>query len=236
MPRLTRHQVRRVDQLAVEELKIPSIVLMENASRNVAQAVLEVLRERKIEPRKARIAVVCGGGNNGGDGYAVARHLHNAGCGVVVYYVKEPGALEGDARTNYVIVERMGLSLVALVDGGFREAASGWEGAQVIVDAMLGTGFTGSVRAPVDSVIRRIKEARKNGATVVAVDIPSGLDCDTGQPGAEGAAVVEADITVTFVAEKIGCANPAARSCLGRVIVADIGAPPSLIERVVSER
>lgn len=230
---LTRQQVRRVDQLAVEQLGFASIVLMENAGRNVAEQVLELLRQRRVTRSSARVAVVCGGGNNGGDGYVVARHVHNAGVAVTICLVKDPAALTGDAMTNHLIAARMGLPMQMARDASELANASGnWDVTHVIVDALLGTGFAGTLRPPMAAVIDRINAAGRWEASVVAVDLPSGLDCDTGQPSDP---TIRADLTVTFVAPKVGFDRPRAREHLGRVVVADIGTPAALIEQARRE-
>jgi NAD(P)H-hydrate epimerase len=230
---LTRQQVRRVDQLAVEQLGIAGVVLMENAGRNAAQRVLELLRQRRVARSSARVAVVCGGGNNGGDGYVVARHLHNAGVTVTLCPARDPAALTGDAMTNCLIATRMGLPMQMARDASELADASGnWDVTHVIVDALLGTGFTGTLRPPMAAVIDRINAAGRWEASVVAMDLPSGLDCDTGQPADP---TIRADLTVTFVGPKVGFDRPSAREHLGQVVVADIGVPEALIEQARRE-
>ena len=218
---LTRQQVREVDRLAIEQLGIPGIVLMENAARGAAEAVLALLGDdlaaAAVSPgagAQARAAVLCGGGNNGGDGYAIARHLHNAGVAVAVYAAVDTDRLAGDAAVNCRIVRRMGLTVAPILSAEQAAAHSpAWADSHVIVDALLGTGFWGEVRQPLASIIQQCNaaSAQADGPKVVAVDVPSGLDCDTGQPAA---ATVRADITVTFVAAKAGFAAAAARPWL----------------------
>lgn len=232
---LSRAQVRRVDQLAIEELGIPGIVLMENASRGVSDEVLHVLEQRlHLTPADARVAIFCGGGNNGGDGYAVARHLHNEGCGVELWAASPPHELTGDAAVNWAICDRIGIPIQPAIEGGsVAVTARDLADAHVLVDALLGTGFSGAVREPLASLIRAINDARRqHGVKTVAVDVPSGLDCDSGEPGQP---TIEADVTVTFVAAKRGFDDERARALLGEVLVTGIGAPPELIERVVRE-
>ena len=231
---LTRLQIREVDRLAIEELGIPGVVLMENASRGVTEAVLTLLGdELGLEPSAARVAVLCGGGNNGGDGYAIARHLHNAGVAVSIYAARDHDRLGGDAAVNCGIVRRMGMAVTSIVTAA-EVAAAGprWRGCHVVVDALLGTGFAGEVRQPLAAALEHCNAASSagGGPRVVAVDVPSGLDCDTGRPAG---VTVRANVTVTFVAAKVGFDAAAARPYLGRVIVAGIGAPPELIQRVV---
>lgn len=220
---LTRNQVRRVDQLAIDELGMPGIVLMENAAINATACVVDLLDDRfNLRPDAARVAVVCGSGNNGGDGYAIARHLHNWGAAVTIYAAKPIVKLQGDAATNASICQRMGLAV--------REEPDDAQSAHVMIDALLGTGFHGRVREPLVRWIEWINGCA--GPATVSVDLPSGLDCDTGEPGGSA---VEADLTVTFVDRKVGFDEPAAEPYLGRVVLADIGVPVSLVDRVRSE-
>ena len=231
MVHLTRQQVREVDRLAIEQLGIPGIVLMENAGRNAAAVVLDTLQSRGGDSALWRVGILCGGGNNGGDGYAIARHLHNHGVQVAVYAAVDPTTLTGDAGVNHRVCAKMGLTIRLITTQRQLSAAAGsLESAHVVVDALLGTGFSGEVRPHMAGVIAGCNELA--GPTIVSIDTPSGLDCDTGQPSN---ATVRADITLTLVAAKQGFVEPAARAYLGRVIVADIGTPPSLIDRVIAD-
>ncbi|MEX2389500.1 MAG: NAD(P)H-hydrate epimerase [Phycisphaeraceae bacterium] len=233
---LTRGQVREVDRLAIEELGIPGVVLMENAAAGAVRVLLDTLGQaRGIAPGHGRglsVAVLCGGGNNGGDGYAMARHLHNQGVAVTIYAFKPPAELRGDALTNCAICQRMGLTIVPAPEGVEMGAmAAGWEQADAVVDALLGTGFSGTVRPSLAAAIARVNAL--DGPVVLAVDVPSGLDCDSGQVAGGGEdAAVRADVTVTFVARKVGFDKPGAAAWLGAVVVVGIGAPPELAMRV----
>lgn len=231
---LTREQSRRVDRLAIDRLAIPGIVLMENAGINAADVVTGMLEA--VEGRK--VAIVCGGGNNGGDGLVIARHLVNAGRKVVVYLAADPAGLTGDAATNYNICHRMGVKLMRVDDeASLAEQAGHWSSADVLVDALLGTGFDASrgLRGHAEAVIGAINSAGERrrqgraGPRVLAIDVPSGLDCETGEAGG---AAVRADATVTFVARKVGFDQPDAAGFLGEVFVAGIGAPASLVDEV----
>jgi NAD(P)H-hydrate epimerase len=212
---LNRQQVRELDRRAIEEYGVPGVVLMENAGRGAA----EVLIALGIH---GRVLVCCGKGNNGGDGFVIARHLANRGVNVHTLLFVPPAELKGDALVNYRILERGGypISIAADADSLKLELArSEW-----IVDALFGTGLAGPVREPFDKAIEAINT---RAGRVLAVDIPSGLDCDTGEPLG---ATVRADHTVTFVAAKTGFAKPVAAQWLGRVHVADIGIPRVLLE------
>jgi NAD(P)H-hydrate epimerase len=181
---------------------------MENAGRGAAEMLLGL-------GVRGTVAICCGKGNNGGDGLVIARHLDLHKFPVRVHLTVPPNELTGDAAVNCHIVERSGIPIVS--------GMQGLENADWIVDALLGTGLAGAVRQPFLTAIEMInRQSRK----VLAVDIPSGLDCDTGKP--LGTAV-RADHTVTFAAPKIGFQNPAAQPWLGQVHVVDIGAPRSLI-------
>jgi NAD(P)H-hydrate epimerase len=221
-----------VDQYAIQTLGIPGVVLMENAGRNAAD-LIEKWARRKLAAspflkRGPRVSIVCGRGNNGGDGFVVARHLSLRGFDVAVDVLGEAAGLSPDAAVNCASVRKMGVPVRAFDEPGQLAAvARRWRRSAVLVDALLGTGFAGEVREPLAEVIRRINALRpargKDGSPlVVAVDVPSGLNADTGEPGG---VAVRADHTVTFVAMKTGFAVPAARTHTGRITVVDIGAP-----------
>lgn len=220
MIRLSRRQVREVDRRAIEEFGVPGVVLMENASRSVAEVAWEELE--KASSRK--VLILCGGGNNGGDGLAAARHLHNFGAEVVVGLFADPAKYRGEALVNWEVVRAMKLRTVGVTPEVVRESDVG-----LIVDALFGTGLTSPARDPFPELVRAI-EAK--GTRVLAVDLPSGLDCDTG--AALGSAL-KAAMTVTFVAEKLGFANPDARAYTGAVTVADIGCPREIIAAVLRD-
>jgi len=256
---LTREQVRRVDRLAIEQLGIPGVVLMENAGRAVAEETLKLLSSPVAPPGPAAspfpcgrgqgeglsacAVLLCGGGNNGGDGYVAARHLHNAGVRVLVCNAAEPSRRGGDAAVHRAIVEKMGLPCRDILDAAQLAAAEPeFAQAAVFIDALLGTGFHGAVHPHLAAIIRRcnaltlaspsVRSAGFQPASVslqdrrvVAVDVPSGLDCDTGRASDP---TIRADLTVTFVALKKGFLEPEAGPYLGRVVVASIGVPPEL--------
>ena len=238
---LSREQVRLHDKIAIENFGIPGIVLMENAARAAAYEGLELIRAKRQSNlstgRKteigARAAVLCGGGNNGGDGYAIARRLHCAGVKVEVFAVSDPRKLTGDAAINFHIIERMKLPLREIAGAEAPLMTAMWARSDLLVDAMLGTGFSGVLRPELASVIDCINLLSASfRIPVLAVDVPSGLDCDTGLPCP---IAVRADATVTFVAEKKGFRTPEARAHLGKLHVAGIGAPKEILEKVLSQ-
>jgi NAD(P)H-hydrate epimerase len=215
---LSRQQVREVDRLAVEAYGVPGVVLMENAGRGCAELLLQL-------GVHGPVVICCGKGNNGGDGFVIARHLDNQQIPVRVLLFGQPEELRGDAASNFQIIAKAGLPIQTIA----RETITAdwlneqWQGAEWLVDAIFGTGLSGTVRAPFDVLIESINASGRN---ILAVDIPSGLDCDTGEP--LGLAV-QAQHTATFVALKKGFANAAAQQWLGQVHVLTIGAPRSCV-------
>lgn len=202
---LTRDQVREWDRRAIAS-GIPGIVLMENAARGI----VELLHSLGV---KGPVAVVCGKGNNGGDGFLVARLLHTASIPVHVELVCDPTTLHGDAALAYASLCECSVGCAADPEQRLlRLRQSDW-----IVDALLGTGTQGNVRAPFDQAIQQINHS---GRRILSVDLPSGLDCDTGVPLGEA---VRAMHTGTFVARKRGFDNPESTQFTGTVHVIDIG-------------
>jgi NAD(P)H-hydrate epimerase len=169
------------------------------------------------------VLILCGGGNNGGDGFAAARHLHNQGVACTLVLLRPVESYRGDAATNLKICQAMRLPIVQASEHPVAVLA-GLEKHALIMDGLLGTGLDREVRAPFDAVIEYVN---RQITPVLAIDIPSGLDCNTGMP--RGTAV-RADATVTFVGVKKGFRAPGSEAYTGRVIVADIGAPRELVE------
>ncbi len=219
MVRLTRTQMREIDRRAIEEYHIPGIVLMENAARCAVDVARGMLRREGL--RSALI--LCGGGNNGGDGLAIARHLHNRGTPVFIGLATDPAGYTGDALVNWRIVSAMSLphapATPQLIAAHSRD---------LVIDAIFGTGLSEAPRHPFAEIAAAIND---DTGAVLAVDVPSGLDCDSGHPHG---ACVRANVTVTFVAEKTGFTDPFAKRFLGDVVVGDIGCPPELIEAVAA--
>lgn len=228
---LTRAEVREVDRRAIEELGLPGLVLMENAGLGLTRAVLRALADRSAAA-PARVAIVCGAGNNGGDGLVLARHLQLAGHDPQVLFCGDRARADrrGDAGVNLTVVERAGIALTDVRDGAaLRAALRGLAPVALLVDALYGTGLAGPLREPGLSLVGALADC---GLPTLAVDIPSGLDCDTGQPVTPGGPVVRALRTVTFVAEKAGFQAAGAREYTGAVEVVPIGCPPSAWDHV----
>ncbi|MBI3932785.1 MAG: NAD(P)H-hydrate dehydratase [Acidobacteria bacterium] len=220
VPVLTAAEMREADRRTIEEVGLPGVVLMESAGAAVARA----LRERW--PRARRPIVLCGKGNNGGDGFVVARHLLSLAPEVFLAGVR--GDVKGDARVHMGAYERSGGRLTELAD------AVAWEAVReralsgdVIVDALLGTGLNEAPAGLLGRIVGDLARAGQ-GAPVVAVDIPSGLSSDTGEVSWE---TVRASLTVTFAAPKLGHALPPACDRVGELVVADIGIPRALLTR-----
>ena len=207
----TREIVREIDTKSIEKHGIPGLVLMENAGRAAADVLIEEF------PFADRVAVFAGGGNNGGDGFVIARHLISQGIAVTTYLAGSSGKYRGDALTNLKALKKSGGEVVEL-NGSLRK----YKQADLIVDALFGTGLDRDV----DGFNRRIIDFMNSQPVPrLGVDIPSGLDANTGYP--LGAAV-KADVTVTFVLPKIGISIYPGLDYAGRIYVADITTPKFL--------
>lgn len=214
MIRLTRAQVREIDRRSIEQYQIPGIVLMENAAIAATDVAMEMLNAN----RNQSALILCGGGNNGGDGLAVARHLHNRGVKVSLALTIDPSTYKGDALINWNIVQAMKLPCRKCDPAEIAQAK-----VDLVIDAIFGTGLSSAPREPFPRIVQAIEQS---GTPVLAIDLPSGLDCDTGSaPGA----CIRATRTITFVAEKVGFAQAGAKKLLGQVAVGSIGCPVELI-------
>src|SRR5688572_18122886 len=219
-PVLTAAQMRDADRRTMESIGLPGAVLMENAGA----AVADVIRRRYPDAR--RPVVLCGRGNNGGDGFVVARHLLS--CQPLVILAGERAAVAGDARTHLEALERSGGTVVEAASGeAVRALAARLAGADLVVDALLGTGLARAPEGAVAAGIDAIRALAAAGIPVVSIDLPSGVPSDAGEM--EWPAV-EATVTVTFVAPKHGHVLPPACDHVGELEVADIGVPLSAIE------
>jgi NAD(P)H-hydrate epimerase len=220
---LTREQCREIDRRAIEELGIPGLVLMENAGRGC----VDVLEKLGID---GPVVILCGKGNNAGDGFVIARHLEVRGYSCRVLLMCNPEEFRGDAATNFAILRKTNVPIVDLTPARAEASPppSEMHSASWLIDALLGTGAHGNPRPPFDTAINWIN-ARVAKTRALAVDVPSGLDCDTGQPSTH---TVRADHTCTLAAMKIGFTQPAAKPYTGTVHVCDIGVPKKLITHV----
>jgi NAD(P)H-hydrate epimerase len=227
---LSRDEVRELDRRAIEGFGVPGIVLMENAGRGCAELLM------RLNPQRQPTVILCGPGNNGGDGFVIARHLDNHGWPVGVHVVAKHNRTPGDAATNFDILFASGIGYTQYRPDNFGDQhqklflSRGLGPAVWVVDALFGTGLVRALGDPFDWIAGVVNDS---GKPVLAVDIPSGLDCDTGEPLGP---TVKATHTTTFVAHKKGFLNPASRAWTGEVHVIDIGAPRVLIDEYRQRR
>lgn len=212
----TAAQMRECDRVTIEEFGLPGLVLMESASRAVANAAMELLEETGGR----QVTILCGKGNNGGDGIAVGRHLLNNDYEPSVFLIGKQSELKGDAASQARFFEQCGGELIELAEDDELE----FDDSNLIIDALLGTGFKGEVTGLMWNVIETVNDS---GIPVISIDIPSGISTDSGD--VSGAAI-EADLTVTFGMLKPGLIFSPGREHAGKVIVADIGIPASVVE------
>ena len=216
MKSLSRAEVRDVDRRAISLFGVPGVVLMENAGAGAARLLASL-------GIRGPVVIACGKGNNGGDGLVIARHLDSAGHPVQLLLACPPEQIGGDAAVNLQIAQRSGLPIEQLANGNLEDWQAAIAGADWIIDALLGTGASGPPTGTVAIAIAAINAIRdQTAARVLAVYLPSGLDCDTGQTAG---ACIKADLTATFVAPKQGFDLAGAAAYTGRVEVIGIGAP-----------
>ena len=234
MKALTAAEMREVDRLTTERFRIPGLDLMESAGKSVTEVFLEKFEERSARI-PGRVSVLCGKGNNGGDGFVVARLLKGRAGQVSVYLFSEPSELRGDAAKNYARWRELGETVTVI--RGEEDWIRAWPGvaaSEVIIDALLGTGIRGGASGLLAQVIENLNRFSQDAkaawpAWIVAVDTPSGLPSDGEAPQGP---VLRAHLTVTFTAPKVGqLVSPDAGSC-GALVVREIGTPAALVEEV----
>jgi NAD(P)H-hydrate epimerase len=218
MQYLSGQQSRSVDQLAIAEFGMNGLVLMENAGRSVAD-LMEWLELKHT----SRIIICCGKGNNGGDGFVLARHLLVRNYLPTVLLFADPAELTGDALVNYMTLQSLKRPIHLPSGATMPECFDQFSGDDWMVDALLGTGAKGEPRPPMDDVIRQMNQVRQRSqCRMLAVDLPSGWDADVGQANDPTIRVTE---TATFFAMKNGFDRPSAKEYVGTVHVLDIGIP-----------
>ncbi len=218
-----RDEMRELDRKAIEDYKILGALLMENAGRNVAEAVI---RELGNDSNK-KIVVICGKGNNGGDGYVIARHLVNYGCEVQVFLLAKIDDIigDGDAGLNLRAIKNMKIETREVLDcAAVKAMIDHIAGCDLVIDSIFGTGLKGELREPAQSAI---SELNKLNMPVIAVDIPSGLDCNEGEVLG---ACVKAKKTVTFALPKKGFFVKDGPAHVGELVVTDISIPKELMD------
>ncbi|MEK6571016.1 MAG: NAD(P)H-hydrate epimerase, partial [Bacteroidota bacterium] len=221
----TAREMQECDRAGIVKYRIPSVVLMENAGRSVA----DVIGKEFGSVSGKRVYVLCGKGNNGGDGLVVARHLYNRGATVKVFLTGKRGDLKGDPKTNMEVLEELlkwekGAPL-QVFESTTAKSLKRHPEPDILVDALFGTGFSGAVKGEYEKIINWINEV---GGKVMAVDIPSGVNADNGQVGN---VAVHATTTVTMGLRKTGLMVYRGRECAGRISIADIGIPKIVYER-----
>src|SRR6476620_852198 len=224
---LNSSQMREADRRTIEEIGIPSLVLMENAGRQVVAAMEAVHGDLQ----EHQVAVLCGRGNNGGDGFVVARTLIQRGVEVSVFVLGAIADVRGDARINLEILGRLGLTVVEVAD------SQAWElhfsevsNCTLIVDAIFGTGLNAPVSGFIESVIADINTS---GIPVVSIDLPSGLSADSAEPIGPS---IEAGLTITIAAPKLPLVLPPGELRAGDIVIADIGIPVEVLDNVAGPR
>jgi hydroxyethylthiazole kinase-like uncharacterized protein yjeF len=224
---LNSSQMREADRRTIEEIGIPSLVLMENAGRQVVAAVEAIhtdLAERQV-------AVLCGRGNNGGDGFVVARTLLQRGVDTSVFLIGQVSEVRGDARVNLDILGRLGVTVVEIADGQAWELHfSEIEDCTLIIDAIFGTGLNAPLSGLMETVVA---DVNASGIPIVSIDLPSGLSADSHEPIGDS---IEAGLTVTLGAPKLPLVLPPAETRAGDIVIADIGIPAEVFESLDGPR
>jgi NAD(P)H-hydrate epimerase len=224
---LTAEQMREADRRTIQDIGIPSLVLMENAGRQVVAAMESVFQDLS----ERRVAVLAGKGNNGGDGFVVARTLHQRGIDVSVFLVGQVAEIKGDARTNIEILGRLGITVVEVSDEGQWELHfSEISGHTLIVDALFGTGLRSALSGIYETILA---DVNASAIPVVAIDVPSGMSADTSDLIGD---CIDATLTVTLGAPKLPLVLPPAEQHSGEVVIADIGIPLDVFETLDGPR
>ena len=224
---LTASQMRDADRRAIDDIGLPSLVLMENAGRQTVAA----MEAMYADLTDRHVGVLCGRGNNGGDGFVVARTLAQRGVDVSVFLLGRVADVRGDARVNLEILGRLGLTVVEIAD------SQAWElhfsevsDCTLIVDAIFGTGLNAPVSGLIESVVADVNSA---GIPVVSIDLPSGLSADSHEAAGP---CIDATLTVTLAAPKLPLVLPPAETHAGDIVIADIGIPAEVIDALDGPR
>lgn len=218
---LNSFQMREVDRKAINELGIPGVVLMENAGRSA----FEEIARRFPDFRNKKISILCGKGNNGGDGFVIARHLINNGANPDIYLFGSESDVKGDARINLSILLKMGVKINNInVDEDWEKFKGNIKDSEIIIDSIFGTGFQGRLEGLWEKIFADVNSYK---GYKIAIDIPSGLSSDTYMVKEPS---LKADLTITMAAPKIPHIFPPASEKVGEFVVADIGIPESLFE------
>ena len=224
MLKVTIDQMREIDRRTIEEYGIPSIVLMENAGRQAYEVAKKMLGK---DLTKKKAAVICGKGKNGGDGFVVARYLLNYGANIYVFLLGDVSSLAEETLINFQILKKCRIEIDEVkTSNEIKGIENALKSADLVIDAILGIGVRGEVKSPLKDVIEIINSSGKH---VMSIDIPSGLDGDTGDVLG---VCVKATATVTMGAVKNGFFLKDGPSHVGELTVADIGIPSALLKRL----
>src|ERR1039457_4528459 len=194
IPLYSTSQIKELDNYAINKAGLPGILLMENAAINIAGAILDKLSSLKLGDR---IGILCGKGNNGGDGLAVARHLANEGCEVTIISLGKPDELSPDNRMNYNILKNLRHPSITIINYSSIKDIKYFNKCDIIIDALLGSGANGPLKEPYSSIIIEIN---KLNLFKIAIDIPTGLDADKGY----GELIFKSHLTITLAGYKKG--------------------------------
>ncbi|MBI2430593.1 MAG: NAD(P)H-hydrate epimerase [Candidatus Levybacteria bacterium] len=223
IPTVTIDQMREVDRLMVEEIGVPILMMMENASRNIA-----VLSRKMLggSVKNKKIVIVCGKGNNGGDGLGAGRHLINYGARVICLLTTEVNKLRPDAKAQYIILQNMQAHTEAYHGPRCFSLLEEFIDADLLIDALIGYDLKGNPKEPIATFIAKANESEK---PILAVDIPSGLNGNTGQPYTP---TIKAHATITLALPKVGLLTDSAKQNVGELYVADLSIPKTVYEKI----
>ncbi|PCJ62530.1 MAG: NAD(P)H-hydrate epimerase [Planctomycetota bacterium] len=217
---LRKEKIRLLDGIAINDYKIPAIVLMENAGTKASEIIFDDLENPTVD----KVIILCGKGNNGGDGMVIARHLSNRGVSVKIILFADRKLISGDAKCNLVILDKMKVPIDEMLSLSklFEDLKNG----TLIIDALLGTGVDGIIK---DSMIKTAEFLNASDLKVIAIDTPTGLNCDNGEILGE---CIKANKTITFVAKKLGFILKNGPEYCGEIIVVDISIPVDVLVSV----
>lgn len=223
IPVVTVEQMKEVDRLMIEEIGVSIRMMMENASRSIAACTRELLRS---EVKDKHVVVLCGKGNNGGDGLGAARHLINYGAHVNIVLTCFPEELVADAKAQYDVLTRTHANVYEFHLGNEQSLINLFKKADIIIDSLLGYNLKGNPREPIATTIQLANESKK---PILAVDVPTGLDADTGKP--KNPTIVSQN-TITLALPKKGLIQPHAKKYVGNMFVADLSVPKEVYKRL----
>lgn len=218
---LRKEKIRLLESLTINDFKIPGLILMENAGSKAA----EIIYKELPNPTQDQVVILCGKGNNGGDGFVVARHLNNLGVTVKVFLFTDRQLLTGDAKTNLEILYKMKVFVEEVLN--LEKVSDAIKSSNIVIDAMLGTGVDGEIKESLKLIVRVINSF--SNKVVYSIDTPTGLDCNTGEILGE---CVKATKTLTFIAAKTGFYLEKGPENCGEIIIIDISVPSDLIVSV----